>query len=316
MSNNTSSTRWRVIASVATCALALAACGEGSDDRAEPEAEPTSSAASEPEATDPAPQTAEEVEVLDTGAEPRVVALPDPEVGDEYESSQQLTMTTSFGPRPSPAVPMSTNTSTAVLEVTEDVVTVRTIFDEVEVDDSGLPEDLVTGIESGLDVVRGLAVTLEQSRSGAVLDTRFSLPDDAPPAAHQVVEQIADSLSIGSVAFPSEPVGEGASWRVVSTTESNGLVLTQATTYVLEELDGDAYEMSLEVEGTFEPGDIDGAELVRGSTTGSGDASGTVGDLLPSSAASTGSTTLVVDVDGSRVESEVDVETTMATTRR
>jgi hypothetical protein len=78
---------------------------------------------------------------------------------------------------------------------------------------------------------------------------------------------------------------------------------------VVEELNGDSYRVFADVEGHFEPGDAGaGVELVRGSITSTGQSSGELDELMPASGSSEGSTTMVMEVAGRRLEVVTHVE--------
>ena len=310
-------------AGAAACLLSLVACSdEDPGDAPEPNPGAASSASPDDDLSgllggEPAgegPKDPKEAVVLDQGDEPRIQPTVEVTVGQRFASTLQMTMTTSVNGMGAPSIPMTMVSSTEVQEVTDEVITIRGTFDEVDVDEARLPKQLVTQLESGLAALEGLAITIDQSPSGALLDTRFALPDNAPPSAHQMVEQIAGTLTTYSVPMPTEAVGEGASWMVVDTVESNGITMTQTSTYVLEELDGDQYRISSEVDGTVDPVDLGGGvELVRGSLSGDGETVGAFGDLMPASGTSELSTTMVIQAAGRRAETVTDVDMTMTT---
>lgn len=335
MQNHTWGVRLRAMGAVAACSLALVACGGDKDDDTAPAAKDETASASpdddlggllgseptESEETEgledggpqDLPADEAEVVVLDYGDEPRAVPSIDLEEGQRSTSTLQMRMAVAFNGKKSPSIPMTMVMAVEVQDVTEELTTVRTTYDDVSVDDTGLPGELVDELESGLASLEGLAITIDQSPSGALLDTRFSLPDNAPSSAHQMVEQIAGSVASYAVPFPTEPLGEGASWTVSTTVDTNGLTSSQTTTYVLEEFDGERYRISTDIEGTFEPVELSGVKLVRGSMAGSGETSGELGQMMPSLGTSEGSTTMVMKVGGRRVATKTDIDMTITT---
>lgn len=328
-----SGVRWRVMGAVATCVLALAACGGGSDDGAEPEAGETSASPDDdlggllgaesaaPEPSDPLDMLADQMEdgtvVLDHGRSPRVVQSFEPEVGERLTSTMRMTMSTTANGETSPPLPAVLESSIEVLEVIDDLATVRTILDDVFIaDGAGLPREMAEEFESQMSAVEGLAVTTDHDGLGAVVDTRYSLPDNAPPSAHLFVEQFVGNVSASSLPFPTEPVGEGGSWAVVETREVGGLTMTMTTTYVLEELDGDRYRLALEMDDTFDPTTDGPVELERGTIVGSSVNEGVLGSLVPSKVTTSTTTTLVARAQGRRLESVTESDLEMTTRAR
>lgn len=252
------------------------------------------------------------VQILDRGDTPRVQPALDVSEGQRSTCTMRITVSTTMGGQESPPLPMSMVVSLEVVDVTDDTFSVRSTYNDVSVDEDGLPPGLVKEVESGLAVLEGLAITT--APSGALLDTRFALPDGAPPAAHQMVEQLAGSLSSSSVPFPSELVGEGAAWQTVSTAGSNGITLTSTVTYVLEELDGDGYRILSTFDGRFEPVEVGGGvELVRGSLTGTAESAGVLGALMPTTGTSEASTTMVLDIGGRSMKTVTDMDMSLTT---
>ena len=175
----------------------------------------------------------------------------------------------------------------------------------------------MASLEEGLSGLEGTAVTFEYGPTGEVLDTSVALPDDAPPAAAQMLDQLTNSLSGVGMTFPAEPVGIGASWRTTSTINLSGISMTQVTTYVLEDLDGDDYRISMTGNATVEKPD-DGAALpISGaSMSTTGEIEGSLGQVLPVHGTSHATSTTVVDVPGQKrmrmattIDMTIDTET-------
>lgn len=321
MSNHISGVRLRAIGLGAACLLTLIACGDASTGKAMPRPDITSTSPNDDlgallggETSAPEIGALASVTVVERGEDPQTQPTADPQVGDRYTTTTHQATTVTIGGEESPPIPVTMVASTEVKDVTAAAVTIRSIFVDVEVDERTLPEDLVADLEASFEPLHDLAVTVDQTPSGAVLDTRFSLPDNASPAARQTVEHMAGSMTATNVPYPAEPIGEGAVWSVVESVESGGLTIEQTTTYVLEDLDGDDYRISFELEGKVVPATL-GADvrLVRGSLTGSGETYGSFGDLYPTEGSSEVETVMVTDEGGRRKETGSSVELTATT---
>jgi hypothetical protein len=185
-----------------------------------------------------------------------------------------------------------------VTGVDDDEITVEQTFEEVRALPGG-DETTRSALESTLSQLRGTSGTLTFDRSGQVVDTDFELPAGIDPAISQTFDQVLEqSSSIGAV-FPDEELGEGATWTLKSTLELNGIEVEQTATYTLESLQGEDYEISVEIEQDFQEGDIAGGSIKGGSGTTTGTITGTAGNLLPTSAQLDGDTDVQAEQGGS-----------------
>ncbi|MEZ0580141.1 DUF6263 family protein [Nocardioides sp. MH1] len=326
--NSRTGVRLRAAGIAALCALALAACNDKSDDPkadADPTSAATSDATSAPsEASssttsattdDGSDGTAGEsgVEVLDHGSgDQQVLALHLTE-GARATTSIEMTMTMSSKGLDLPTIPLTMTMSSEVLEVGDDRSTVRATYDSVEVGD-GVAPDLRASLEPEFAILKGIAITFDYAPSGTLLDTRVALPDDAPPSAQQLVDQISNSLSGVGMTFPSEPVGVGASWRSESTVGSVAVNIDQTTTYTLEEFDGENYRVSIEGSGEVQPGSTGAATVTAGSVTTTGEIEGSLDQVVPLHGTTRASTDMVIEASGQKVRTTTDIDMTITTT--
>lgn len=273
----------------------------------------TEDAPEEPTQTEDAPAPpagAPEVEVLDEGNEPRVPFTLDLEVGDVQTSVLTVDQDIDAGqPLDVPAIEVTV--SNEVVSV-DDTVELRTTYDDVRVVDRGAPG--AAEIEQAVSSIEGVSGTTVLSLQGATLSTELDVPDGADPTVRQTLEQFQGQASALTVPFPEADLGAGASWRATSEPTLAGITLRQTTTYEVTSLEGDRYEIAVSVDQEVLPGSVPGAEVVGGTGTTEGTASGTAGALLPDRSESSGTNTVVVESGGQRQEVSTTTTTTVETT--
>ncbi|HEX6310501.1 MAG TPA: hypothetical protein VF152_02620 [Acidimicrobiia bacterium] len=92
---------------------------------------------------------------------------------------------------------------------------------------------------------------------GRTLATRADIPEGLDPTSEGVLEQILPQVQQATRPFPVEPVGTGATWRILEEIELGGVPVTQRTDQTLERRDGNEVEISVRMRQTVEPGPID-----------------------------------------------------------
>ncbi|KAA1416986.1 hypothetical protein F0U44_17550 [Nocardioides humilatus] len=318
--------RLRAVLLATTCALALAACdGKPTSGKAAPPmdapATPSSTSATpttDPSIDDPVDDDAPEGEVaiLDHGDGDRVLLALQLTEGDHATTTMQMTLTMRAPGVPVPPIPMTMTMSSEVVDVADDVFTVQSVYAGIEIDDAGLPAEMVDPMRSAMSGLDGMSMTFEYGPTGEVLDTDFDLPDDAPPTTRQMLEQLTGSMTEIGMAFPDEPIGEGATWRKVGTTDVSGASMVQTTTYHLDELDGLDYRVSLETTGTLEAPDAGSiVTFANGSMTNTGRFEGSLTQVLPLKASTHGVTRMGMEAAGQRIRmtTTIDIEMTTET---
>ncbi|GAA5152246.1 hypothetical protein GCM10023340_32250 [Nocardioides marinquilinus] len=195
-----------------------------------------------------------------------------------------------------------------VTGVDGDEITVEQTFEEVRALEGG-DETTRAALESTLAQLRGTSGTLTFDRSGQVVDTDFELPDGVDPAIEQTFDQVLEQASSIGAVFPDEELGEGATWTLRSTLELNGIEVEQTATYTLESLQGEDYEVSVEIEQDYQEGDVAGGSIKGGTGTTTGTITGTAGTLLPTSAELDGDTEVQAEQGGS--EQTVSTQTSI-----
>lgn len=81
---------------------------------------------------------------------------------------------------------------------------------------------------------------------GQISSLRLATPQEANDEARGIVEQAIMKMTSLPIVFPSEPIGQGATWTVESRVTGEATLL-QTTTYTLNKLDGDTVELGVDV---------------------------------------------------------------------
>ena len=274
-------TRWKVLLLVLLAVLP--ACGK--DDSPSESAGGSSSTATS-EAGKP------ELKLLEAGAAPRRVLRRAVAAGAERPATMPKimklaqTMDGEAGPPiETPPIDMGMVIHVDRVEGNEVEGTFR--YDSVNVVDDGSADPaLVQGLKtSGIDKLTTVSGTLRMTTRGELLDASISKPDDFPPAIGQFLDQIEPQLQNMTVPFPKEAVGVGARWSVKTDLTLGGIRLNNEYGYELLEITGDTYKMDLTVKQTApaQTADLQGvkARITSFVTTGEGDATGRLNEVLP-----------------------------------
>jgi hypothetical protein len=272
----------RAAAAFTVLLLLVAAC---SDDDGEGASSATTTAATEPsgEGTEgtqdgPAPDVqlppgAPAVELLDAGEEPREVLRFEPREGDK----QQLTMrqeqhqTVEVGGTEQSVTSITEMDVAYFIDSVEGgVVRTRVVFEDARVVEAD--EIVRDTLEDVLSSMVGAEGRTEFDTRGFILDAE--LPDldlSGIPGAEQMLSALEDQLTSLAAPFPDEPVGTGARWRVVTSTDFAG-ILTGDTTYTIELTDrsDEEFTAAIDIELVFGsaggPLEVESSDL-RGSGT-------------------------------------------------
>lgn len=251
------------------------------------------------------------VTVEDQGSGERATFLLDVEEGHSETSVMTIDQRIDAG-QVVDAPPIELTLTTKVTGVSDDEIEVLTTYDAARVTE---PDDpAASAIEDALADITQLTSTSTFSRSGELLDSDLDIPDGLTGAARQTVEQLGDQSQSLTVAFPTEELGVGARWTATSALELNGVTVQQKTTYELTALDGDDYEISVDVTQEFEEGEAEGFDVESGEGSTSGTISGTIGNLSPSEARSTGTNRISVSTGGQSQTVTTDTDLTVTTT--
>ncbi|WP_255649504.1 hypothetical protein [Nocardia australiensis] len=179
--------------------------------------------------------------VVEPGAEPRDMLRPGYAVG----TSQQVTLRTEHSIQqqindeptrdfstPALTIPMTAQTGPDGVDLTLGVVT------------SPDPD-----LAKALTAADGSHAGFEMSELGAITALRLEPSPDTSNGARAALEQAFYQAVYRSIAFPDQPVGEGAVWTVHQEV-TGGVALDQVTTATLTKRDGNRLTIELEVTQT------------------------------------------------------------------
>jgi len=287
-------------AAAAVLALGLTACGSDDSDDSGSDSPDTSASADPSESSDPSESESAEsedpgdsddpgsgdVELLDAGSGDMQVLELDLQEGQK----ETTTITTRIGSGQGGAAtpPITVTTESEVTSADDDGYEVTQRFTDVRTQGAGAAGN------RAFAALKGLEVELDLTRQGEITDSEVDVPDSAPQQFQQLGDQLAQSVTTAAVPFPSEEVGEGASWRATNELDSGGVTVSQVSTFTLTALDGDDYTVEVEVEQ-----DLGGA----GTGTGTGTSEGSLTQLVPT----TSQISSKAEVGGQSVTTKTDI---------
>jgi hypothetical protein len=205
---------------------------------AEPSALPGTNAAAKA-------SSAQNVSLLEAGAEPRQILRIHPKPGDK----QTITLTTKSdtevnmpgAANQSSKMPTLKLTMAATVKSTspEGDITYDFVYEDATLaEDTDTPPQLADVLKPILATLKGLSGTGTMTSRGTQT-VQHQLPAGGDPTTSQAVEQLGHSFSGLECVFPEEPVGLGAKWRSQRSSRSQGIIIDQTTTSELVSVDGD-----------------------------------------------------------------------------
>lgn len=285
----------RTLATVTTTALALAALTACGNDSSGSEID----CAASPEVT-----------VTDNGSEPRTELRLAPKQGDTVKLDMEMDMTMSMSADgstvPTGDIPTLTMGMVSTIEsVTDDEIEMSFEYDTV--DAGGDPT-----VESTLRTLIGTSGTITTDTNGVYIDGDIEPAPGMDPTMESTIQQLEQQFANMTVPLPDEAIGTGAVWDVETPVELNGLETCNTYTYTLDQLDGQAYTLDVEIDqqmasGTIEQNGVE-AELVEGSSSGSGTTSGRLDLPLAVSGTSNLDSTSTMKVEQGDDEQEIETD--------
>ncbi|WP_305091680.1 hypothetical protein [Prescottella sp. R16] len=233
-----------LVAATLSLSVLVAGCSSGGD--AAPVGLDAVGAASD-EVT--VPVTAATTEILDPGAEPRAVVQLRPTQGTRQQSQLVTTATVTQqideqAPQdfsnPEMTMPLTALVTQAATDTTPATTIDLTLgtLTTADPDTTALLEP-ATGSHAGFTV----------DVSGAITALRLRPDPDAENKARALIEQAFFQAVYRAVAFPAQPIGVGAVWRIHQQVMS-AVALDQTTTATLVARDGDRLTVDVQVEQT------------------------------------------------------------------
>lgn len=260
---------------------------------------------------------APEVTVRDTGDDPTERLQLSPREGDSVALDLRLdtgiSLTADGSSVPTGSMPEVTLGMTVKVDrVSDDEIEMSFEYDKVGVDGDD------PTVESTLGSLVGTSGTITTDANGVYLDGDVEAAAGMDPTMESMLQQLEQQLANMTVPLPTEAVGQGAVWEVESPIELNGLQACNTYTYTLGELDGSEYELDVEIDQEMEPGSVEQggveAELVEGSSSGSGTTRGNLEMPLGVTGDSEISSSSTMEVDQGGDSQEVETELTMSVT--
>ncbi len=250
------------------------------------------------------------IDVQDTGGEPRRLLAID--VAEGYRETAMVTVDQSVdaGGQSADSPPFTITLVSEVTSVSDDEIEVEQTYEAIDVDPAADPAT-TSRIETAVQPLVGLTGTSVLAPSGQILRTDFEAPAELESSMRQTFDQLTEQGAALSVSFPDEELGAGARWTATAQLGLGGVEIEQTTTYTLDAIDGDAYEISVEIDQEYEEGDADGFEVTGGSGSGSGSLSGNLGNLTAA-----GSVDAQNSIDAEADGQSQTVSTTTSTTSK
>jgi hypothetical protein len=203
------------------------------------------------------------VELIDAGATPRTAMRLTPEVGSIQTCEMRMTMgmTMKMG-----AQAMPTNTipeQSFTIEITiKDVLDNGDIQYDLAYTDAraiaaaGVQAEVVEVMNQALRPLKGMTGRGLVTETGIAKSAELNIPDDAPADFKNLMSGMTEALERLSMAIPEEPIGVGAKWKTTQDLKTNGILLTQSTTYHLVGIEGNVLVLETSVDQQAEPQDF------------------------------------------------------------
>lgn len=235
------------------------------------------------------------VQLLSPGAEPRSELRFSPGVGPQgtLSMSMDMNLTMLMAGMEIP-VQMPQMTFDMGVDVTEvqpngDIIYAATVDSVTVAESELLPGAAIDELRSGLSALVGSVSTVRINDRGSTLSSEFTGAADAPPELQEQINTLNKQASNLSVPLPSEAVGVGGSWEVLSIASTNGVRVAQRTVVTLMAHDGGTAVFATTIEqvpadGTLQLPDLPpGAEVEvkRFDSSGTGTATNELDSLVP-----------------------------------
>ena len=192
-----------------------------------------------------------QVKLLDAGSEPRRALRLQVKPGDKQTlgMTMKTAMDMEMGGMPAqaikmPAIQMDMELMVKDVSANGDIAYEMTMGDANVADEPGIMPQVANAIKASLESIKGLTGTGTISSRGLGKNADMKLPPGADPLMRQAMEQMHESFSTITTGFPEEAVGPGARWEVKMPIKSQGMTLTQTTTYQLASVEGEALNVT------------------------------------------------------------------------
>lgn len=181
----------------------------------------------------------------------------------------------------------------------------------------GQQEQFAAAMRPQIETMEGLGMGYWINAKGRVRDVNIDVPKSVPDAAQQMLQGMNQSFESMVAPLPSEPVGLGARWQVVSRMASSGADLLQSAVYKLKSRDGakvtlDVTLLQLAANDTIKPPGMPpeiSAQVRSFNSGGSGTSQIDTQHVAPEVGSMTLKTTMNISMRGAGPNDESSVET-------
>jgi len=150
------------------------------------------------------------------------------------------------------SMPVDVPVVTMAME-TEVLATSDSAFDftakvtNADIDSTGIDPKVAAKVRASVAKLTGMSTTLRMDYRGVVLAADVQVPAGVDQTVQQMIENFRQSMTQAAAPLPEEAVGAGARWSVAMRIKSPAMSLDQTANYVLNKLDGDRAEATLDL---------------------------------------------------------------------
>ena len=123
-------------------------------------------------------------------------------------------------------------------------------------DEPGANPMMVNMVKKSLTTMVGMKGSATVSSRGFTRDVKVEVPPNADAMVKEQVESMRQSMNQFAAPLPEEPVGKGAKWDIDAEVSAGGIQAHQRTTMTLENIEGDALDLSIAITQTAEEQDV------------------------------------------------------------
>lgn len=186
------------------------------------------------------------VRLIDAGAEPRSDLSYALSKGgtQKLKMDMDMIMSMKMGPKAMPPTAIPTMSMQLDMAVTDKNPSgdwkIDSKLTQISVNSKGVhqQEQMAAAMRPQLEAMKGLGMGYWINAKGHVHDVKVDVPKSFPAAAQQMLQGMNQSFESMVAPLPSEPVGVGARWQVISRMGNAGADLLQSATYTLKARDG------------------------------------------------------------------------------
>lgn len=266
------------------------------------------------------------VELVDAGETPRRALRFTPKAGDKQVAVMTMNMnqTMIIGGNRAPTPKLPGQAITMEVEITEvsqegDIHFGYTYTDVDVIDDPNNPSpaaDTIRGILKPLIGATGSGIVTDR---GVTKKGEFNIPENLAPQIKSMLSGMKDAMNRLSAPVPAEPVGVGASWRVTTDLNANGMQLKQTAVYELTKLDDDGFATSVTVSQKADPQQVNNPDLPPGTVvklsslkgSGKGTSEMNQNEVLPRNSTVSVDTEISMNVSAQGQETSIAIDQNM-----